>query len=1376
MIRESSRTKTIRYILIALLVVALCAGGWIVAGARLGTLTDSLFDTYGLRVDTGVQEEGDARKGMRFTVTGEGAYAAYADKVSGVFSLTYGLGEKKPDALTLTVTEESGRSFDFILAVREGRHTVRTEERTLSDVETDIADAGDIVFDANTMRLTAGGQTVIDLTAVPLPDGQTFRMPHFAVYSVKLSVDGVLGASFTVYSVNDVPLSEKVFLKDEQAPSVYAPSLWNGVVQTPYELVKPYAYDVIDGNISDITVTIFLDTVQILTSSYSEGMTFIPESAGAYTVRYTATDSAGNAASRDAKFTVFDTAQDMSFSLSDDFTVDGAFGINTVKKFPAATVNSPLARYENIFVSVTVYKDGEVVSGYDGISADVPFAFTFAEEGEYQVEYRYALGCAETTLTYEYDISAEIPTLVLREPVAGVQTLNKIYRIPDADLTYDGITKPAAHNVVYPSGAAYSHYNISLTEYGVYEIVYYADFADGIKSVTEYFRVYHDAESLFVLNSAVTAQPAEFAYDDTMSGVLVTELAGSTGVQFVQEIDFSEMSRNEPFIELIAQPGAQGVRDYNNITVTLTDTADPSNQVDINIIHSVSSVTSPASYVRARHSGYTFVGIENASLTHIGDSYGRMIAHSFSANMSKYTYAASTIRLYMNYAAKTLHAGNLWQGTDDTICDLTGEYFPTAWNGFTDGKAYVSVKANNVVGRSGSYLIMNIAGYDLSGDMFTDYNPPEIRIDCGEVPDGVVGTGYTLFDAAAEGAFGTVYPVTKRVYYNYGLPGQGEINVRQNRFVPDRAGVYVIEYSAQDGFGNRAVETCAVTVTEEAPDFQLTVSAPQTAGQAGRRVELPEASWSGNSGDVTLRVFVTGPDSVRTEISDGYFLPVRSGTYTVDYEAEDYLGFMAEDSYTVEVTADPEPLVTDEIFLLPVYVAGRTYMLPELNAYVYGPDDPVTVMPAVTVAYADGTTVALGADRVFTPEADTGTAEDIVITYTFRNGTEEVAKRFSSSVASFSTQSGSIKIADYFVKRDVTVTAKMMETLFEANADNASFLFAKPIIPENFSFKFNVPAESNNFTALQLTLTDTADPSVQVTLKLINAGGDVQLEINENGVLFDFGGSFAGEGDIIIYFVNSTLEVFNADYTRIATITSDSAGRPFSGFAGEILFGARFIGVTGPAVISAYNLSDQSLNSVQNDFTAPFVKVLGTAGGIVGINEPFTVSRAVAGDVLGEIAELTVTVRTQDGAAVAATDGTVLNAAHADREYTLVLADAGRYSISYTAVDTNGQESSTSPLVIYVMDIESPSIRLDGTPPTTGKIGDSVKLPGYVVADNGGAENCRVQIMLINPLQTAVYIESLEFTPDMTGTWTVRYIVYDAFYNYAMSDVKIDVR
>ena len=126
MIRESSRTKAIRYILIALLVVALCAGGWIVAGARLGTLTDSLFDTYGLRVDTGVQAEGDARKGMRFTVTGEGAYAAYADKVSGAFSLTYGLGEKKPDALTLTVTEESGRSFDFILAVREGRHTVRT--------------------------------------------------------------------------------------------------------------------------------------------------------------------------------------------------------------------------------------------------------------------------------------------------------------------------------------------------------------------------------------------------------------------------------------------------------------------------------------------------------------------------------------------------------------------------------------------------------------------------------------------------------------------------------------------------------------------------------------------------------------------------------------------------------------------------------------------------------------------------------------------------------------------------------------------------------------------------------------------------------------------------------------------------------------------------------------------------------------------------------------------------------------------------------------------------------------------------------------------------------------------------------------------------
>ena len=135
-----------------------------------------------------------------------------------------------------------------------------------------------------------------------------------------------------------------------------------------------------------------------------------------------------------------------------------------------------------------------------------------------------------------------------------------------------------------------------------------------------------------------------------------------------------------------------------------------------------------------------------------------------------------------------------------------------------------------------------------------------------------------------------------------------EYEVKNGKFIPERAGVYTVSYSAKDDKGAAGYASYSVTIIADTEAPVIDVEFADQTVEKGTTVTVPVAKVTDNAdSDVEVQVEVSfGTEKVA--LSDGKFVAEKAGTYVIRYTAEDGAGNPAE-AVVVRITVLPEETV-----------------------------------------------------------------------------------------------------------------------------------------------------------------------------------------------------------------------------------------------------------------------------------------------------------------------------------------------------------------------------------------------------------------------------------------------------------------------------------
>ena len=168
----------------------------------------------------------------------------------------------------------------------------------------------------------------------------------------------------------------------------------------------------------------------------------------------------------------------------------------------------------------------------------------------------------------------------------------------------------------------------------------------------------------------------------------------------------------------------------------------------------------------------------------------------------------------------------------------------------------------------------------------------------GEVPSEAYAGFAVSVSATAQDADGKALDVKVTVVDENGT----QYEVTDGKFTPDKAGVYTVSFTAEDGT-LIGYASCRVTVIDDTEAPELSVDFEDTTVEKGSDVSLPEGAAQDNADpDVTVTVSVTfGTENV--ELSGNTFKAEKEGTYTVTWTARDRAGNTS--TVTAYVTVRP---------------------------------------------------------------------------------------------------------------------------------------------------------------------------------------------------------------------------------------------------------------------------------------------------------------------------------------------------------------------------------------------------------------------------------------------------------------------------------------
>ena len=962
--------------------------------------------------------------------------------------------------------------------------------------------------------------------------------------------------------------------------------------------------------------------------------------------------------------------------------------------------------------------------------------------------------------------------------------------LPMKTITVDGIEYATSAKVYYPDGSnsVAKDNKIVLSNAGEYRVVYYAIVNGKYHQVEESFSVLESAFGASGKKSSVFyGHHDEYAINK--NGV-VAQIAQKESFYYNKIIDLKKLN-GEAVVSLFVTPSTLGTEDAKVLKLKFTDIYDTNNYVTVEIkrVNYVGEWAENSVYVTANANGQDKVGLEPSSSSsapivnggaysiHTNSEYGSPIKYS----LCGYLYENENIgdreySLYWDYASGVLTSKVASTNASSMITDLDNPTcYKNPWAGFTTGAVFLSVSAENYNSSTLDVVFTKIGNYDLSEQEFSVETAPVVTVDYAgyasdNLPNAIVGMEYSVYNASAWDFYNQNVEVTTKVYYGYHTNNSYRIDVQDGKFIPEKAGLYTIVYTAKNSYGKTTEYTVDVNAIQTEETLTVEMVGVNGQGVAGREIKVAEGyevvNSIGNYDVEIVAMLKSNPDVQYVIDKDTLtFTPYYAGEYEIKITATDYLQRVSSVE-NLSVTANSEPFIDAKIHLPSVLIQGNTYKFPtEIYGYDISSGEPKEIRCQAFVVEDANSEQALAENGVYT----VGACTNLTLKYTFTSNGKTAVLPLELPVIKVHNENNGIDIAKYFTATEGGSVSADSDYVHLSAAQDAVFEFVNPLRGDGLETTFAL--QEINFDAVDMYLSSVKNPAQSIKLTMKNEG-TIKIYVNDVWQT-QFIGKFSD------YTKNSMMVVYNGKTVsfgeNVVTIEKYENGEEFLGFDGEISFKIGISGVKGNSKVSLVKLNNQRLYDISEDgdnFKPERVIEMMVGERVLG--DELTIKPALAYDVLTGYTDITMQIETPSGDYVKALDGTVLNGAQSSENYyTFKLQEYGQYIVSYQATDGNGNKLKYS-YTISCADATLPTVSLSAYSMTV-KVG-KITIPQISVSDDLTAtENLVIFKSLLLPDGRMVVISKDSFAANAAGKYIVYYSVFDETGNMTQAQCVITV-
>ncbi len=940
---------------------------------------------------------------------------------------------------------------------------------------------------------------------------------------------------------------------------------------------------------------------------------------------------------------------------------------------------------------------------------------------------------------------------------------NSTFKVPT--LEKDGVRYSST--LEFPSGATYALEEVTLSEAGVY-LLHYSGEKDGVfYSEDHSFLVRSPYVEFSGSKSFASYEQSERTYGKL--GLYVS-LAEGESLTFNHA---ANISKGGTVFEGFVAPNNVGSMDFSELYISLSEKSNNDNVVSVRAKATNGGINEPYTYWAGKANDQPYVGYEFSTQTiHTNDDFGCPVAHSFYGyyagvkDLQDRTCGDLTLQLDYDAEEKAIYAGGalITDFDDPTYCS-------TLWDGFQSDEVTISLSAKGYSSSSANFVILSALDQDLTQDTIYDHDAPILTIDAPEtLPQAKKGCTYPVFSSSALDAMDGEREVSVHAYYDFGNGDLLSLPIVDGRFETAREGDYLLLYEAQDKSGNVAKKTLYISTGEVealslAPKEEVARSI-----KVGERYHFPEMEGKGGSGERKTS-FSVSKDGLKEEVSDS-FLPTELGTYHIEAKVVDALNQSASYGYELEVTANAEAMIYEDILTPKYYIADALYSLPSATCYDYSSNKQEAVTMDVRI---DNSIYpyTLKAGELFVPKVSAG-QEEITLTFSYKNLSIEKKVLVVSPYVTGKDGLERFYIENYLHTSNASVESLDTELdILAKEKGDVSAEFVNPILAENATATFSTLPSKGELQNLEVSFIDSENPDQSVTMKLQKKGDEENAYYSLDNRSYLTKTSLAKEATLQFSYSSG---VFTFNQTGIKAKTYDN-GEPFEGFSsGKIYILAKASKASSGTGFAWTRIDNQSLSYSSSDYNPPRISILGNYGGSHSIQGEATINEAIAGDVLDPNAVCYVSVVTPSGEIAKDKNGVALDGVTASKAYEISLSEYGQYIATYKAEDTGGN-SAAFIYAINVEDEEAPSIVLESEPESEIALGEYIRIPNISASDNSG-KSVSLSVYIESPdgRRTLIDSEHNSFKPATTGIYTLRIRAMDESGNIAYLTRTITVK
>ena len=941
-----------------------------------------------------------------------------------------------------------------------------------------------------------------------------------------------------------------------------------------------------------------------------------------------------------------------------------------------------------------------------------------------------------------------------------------------------GLTYSIKDAIVYsPDGKQYQENEVVLRQMGMYSVEY--TLVNGSKE-TKQKETFSCASDLYSISGKGTYEWKANEKTPNTYGLNVKLGQGSTFV-YNKIIDLNDLAPTDNLVNLYVVPEEIGKPDFYALTITMTDIYDSTNKVMIsgqNVSDGYSNgewlyeYSQYTCYIKGGSTNQPLSGWQGNSL-HVGNTYGYSALCSF-CGLGASGKSMDTDRFTVSFdyqERRVLKDGNY-------VIDLDNPNdFTEMWNGFTTGEVILSISLSD----AGTIVIKDIANETLdSKTLFMDEQAPVIAVDYEgyehNIPGGMLGMPYAIFDASAKDSYSGDLDVVKKVYYDYDGVKE-DVELQGDSFTPLKVGTYTVEYSATDWCGNVSVESFDVVVNAAGRLITASIvsSTKVTSGLTGDIIPIADIKASGGYGALNTSIQVYDANNQVVAQRNGGFVPLSAGEYTVEYTISDYIGQVKTLKYTVSVALRDEPVLVDDV-VLPRYVMnGKKYALPVLSGYVFENGSIVEAQADIWVK--DGGELRRLDGNIYVPVI-TANGMDVEVFYKLQRDGKESVKSYVMKGYITTKSNGTMDMKSYFVTNgNVTATEEKDKLTYATSTSGDSISFINPILAEGFSLQFSL-GNMANAQALTFTLTDYENRALKA-VAVIEKTGDTSCRLVINGEkIYDLKGIYFGNTNKYYIQFNNIFSQFGISDGSSASWFSLSGEANNYFTSGKVYLDVEFTSVSGKSTLQLFNLNGQNLKQLAIDLLRPSIAVFETVvGKKYAIGDKVSTALAVGLDVLEPYAVTTVSVLDANGKPVTDVNGVTLQNVAADVSWEFEITAYGYYSVVYTVQDSSNKKGSYQYAVSAVDDIK-PALTLECRVVETANVNDTIYIPLATGKDNASKE-VAVGYYVITPDGVLHYVKRDlydSFKVTNAGTYIIRYTLTDEIGNMLVKDFVVTVK